>query len=136
MARFEGGKVSQHIMIPIDPGTWILQNHRLHYQQVAKRKHQIRHDAMILARQGMDPVVGPAAIFARAYIKSGVLPDADAIAPMVKAAIDGLVDARILPDDSSENVPLVGYGAPARDRTLKPRMRALMLVITDQYVPF
>ncbi len=128
--------MSQHIMIPIGQNEWLLQNHRVHYQQAARMKAQIRRDAAIIGKRDLEPAIGPVAIFARAYIKSGVLPDADAIAPMVKAAIDGLVDARILPDDSGQYVHLIGYGRPARDRTLKPRMRALMLVITDQYVPF
>lgn len=82
------------------------------------------------------PVKGPVAIYARAYIRTGPLCDADAIAPMVKAAIDGLVLARIIPDDTGDHVPLVGYGRPARDSTLKPKMRALQLVLTDQYIPF
>ena len=128
--------MTQHLTIPVSPEEWTLQNHRLHPQAKAKKVKALRNKAGWLARQNLEPVIGPVAIFARAYIKSGVLPDADAIAPMVKAAIDGLVDARILPDDSGQYVHLIGYGRPARDRTLKPRMRALMLVITDQYVPF
>ena len=128
--------MSQHIMLPIGPNEWLLQNHRVHYQQAARMKAQIRRDAAIIGKRDLEPAIGPVAIFARAYVKSGVLPDADAIAPMVKAAIDGLVDARIIPNDDGENLYLVGYGRPSRDRTLKPKMHALMLVVTDQYVPF
>jgi hypothetical protein len=128
--------VSHHIIIPVAKTDWLLQNHRVHYQVAARKKKQIRHDAAIYARRDLSPCVGPVAIYARAYVRGGVLPDADAIAPMVKAAIDGLVDAGIIPNDDGENVYLVGYGRPARDRTLKPGMHALMLVVTDQYVPF
>ena len=128
--------MSQHIMLQIGPDEYVLQNHRLHYQVLSRKKSIIRAKAGMVARAEMMPVKGPAAIFARLYVKSGVLPDADAIAPMVKAAIDGLVDARIIPNDDGENLYLVGYGRPSRDRTLKPKMHALMLVVTDQYVPF
>lgn len=128
--------MSHHIIIPVAKEDWLLQNHRVHYQEAARRKKQIRYDAMIYGKRDLTPVRGPVAIYARAYVRAGTLPDADAIAPMVKAAIDGLVDARIIPNDDGEHLYLVGYGRPARDRTLKPNMRALMLVVTDQYVPF
>lgn len=128
--------MGHHIIIPVAKEDWLLQNHRVHYQVAARRKKQIRHDAAIIGRRDLTPVHGPVAIYARAYVRGGTLPDADAIAPMVKAAIDGLVDARIIPNDDGENVYLVGYGRPVRDRTLKPGMHALMLVLTDQYVPF
>ena len=128
--------MTQHLTIPVSPEEWTLQNHRLHPQAKAKKVKALRNKAGWLARQNLEPVIGPVAIFARAYVKSGILPDADAIAPMVKAAIDGLVDARIIPNDDGENLYLVGYGRPSRDRTLKPKMHALMLVVTDQYVPF
>lgn len=128
--------MGHHIIVPVAKEDWLLQNHRVHYQVAARRKKQIRHDAAIIGRRDLSPCVGPVAIYARAYVRAGILPDADAIAPMVKAAIDGLVDAGIIPNDDGEHLHLVCYGRPGRDRTLKPNMRALMLVVTDQYVPF
>jgi hypothetical protein len=34
--------VSQHIIIPVAPEDWLLQNHRVHYQVAARKKKQIR----------------------------------------------------------------------------------------------
>ena len=36
----------------------------------------------------------------------------------------------------SSGTPVASFTVASTPRTLKPRMRALMLVITDQYVPF
>ncbi|MSS84517.1 hypothetical protein FYJ24_07010 [Actinomycetaceae bacterium WB03_NA08] len=124
------------LMVPISPDEWLLQNHRVHYQAASLKRVAIKNKTAWLAKTNLEPAKGPVAIYARAYIRTGPLCDADAIAPMVKAAIDGLVIAGIIPDDTGEHVPLVGYGRPARDRTLKPKMHALQLVLTDQYIPF
>lgn len=123
-------------MIPVNSDEWMLANHRLHPQVKARKAAALREKAGWLARADLSPISGPLAVFARAYVRGGILPDADAIAPMVKPVIDGIVDAGIMPDDDGEHVYLVGYGRPARDRTLKPGMHSLMVVLTDQYVPF
>lgn len=125
---------TQRLEIPIDADEWLLQNHRVHYQQAAKKRGSLRVKTGWLAKAQLLPAQGPVAVYARVRMPKGTLPDADAAAPMVKAAIDGLVDAGIIPDDNGQWVPLVGYGRPERDRTLKTR--TLSLVITDQYVPF
>jgi hypothetical protein len=38
--------------------------------------------------------------------------DTGACAPEVKAAVDGLVDARVLPDDTGDHVLLIVYTPP------------------------
>lgn len=46
----------------------------------------------------------------------GRLQDVAACNPSVKAAIDGIVDAGVLPDDSSEYVRSITFTAPQRGR--------------------
>jgi hypothetical protein len=48
--------------------------------------------------------------------KGGRLQDVGACNPAVKAAIDGLVDAGILPDDSPEYVKSLVYLPPKKDK--------------------
>lgn len=130
--------VYQHITIPIYKEDWILQNHRGHFAVTAAKKRAIRETAWALARRDLMPIPPqnlPIAIFARARVRGGTLPDPDAIAPAVKAIIDGIVDARILPDDKGEYVTMVGYGRPETDRTLKPGMREIDCILTNQYMP-
>lgn len=124
--------------IPVNDDEWMTQNsvHRLHYQAASRRAAAIREKAFYYAKRDLTPCKGPVAVFARVRVPSrkGKLPDADAIAPIVKHVIDGFVDAGIMPDDSGEYVYLVGYGRPERDKTLKTR--EIQIILTDQYVPF
>lgn len=125
----------QRLIIPITDDEWLLQNHRPHPQVRARKVRSLRAKAGWMARAELLPVVDPAAIFTRAYIRSGALCDDDAIAPMVKAIKDGLVDAGTLRDDAGEYVALTGYGRPERDRTLKQK-HAILIVLTTTYIPF
>lgn len=125
----------QHLEIPIEDSEWLLQNHRVHYQEAGRRRKSIRARAGWQAKTELLPVNGPVAIYARARLKKGTLPDPDAIAPMMKAIIDGIVDAGIIPDDSGKHVGLVGYGRPERDRTMVHK-RTINITVTNQHVPF
>ena len=53
--------------------------------------------------------------------------------PVTKAAIDGCVDAGLLPDDSSEHLPVVSF---TRGPKSAPGTYRLTLTFTDQEVPF
>lgn len=123
--------------IPIEDEEWLTQNNVLKKKHLKNKISQkIRKKARLYARANITPCRGTAAVFARALVPAckGKLPDADAIAPTVKAIIDGFVDAGIFRDDSGEFVYLVGYGRPQRDNTI--RTREIQIVITDQFVPF
>lgn len=127
---------NQKIIIPIPPGDWLLTNHRPHYHEKAAITKRIKQRTALLARNGLDRVDTPVAIYLRAYARGGVLPDADAISLMSKAIIDGLVQAKILAGDAGAQVPLVAYGRPERDRTLRPKHHAIAVVLTDSFMNF
>jgi hypothetical protein len=55
-------------------------------------------------------------VTAEPHQKGGRLQDVGACNPAVKAAIDGLVDAGILPDDSSEYVRSLIFLQPKNDK--------------------
>lgn len=52
--------------------------------------------------------------FLYVYHGRGRLPDADAIAPTAKAALDGIVDSGIITDDTPDVVRSITYHAPER----------------------
>jgi hypothetical protein len=58
----------------------------------------------------------PSGVTVRHYKAKGTLPDVAACLPSVKAAIDGLVDAGLWPNDTGEWVRSVTFEAPAHDR--------------------
>ena len=55
-------------------------------------------------------------VTAEPHQKFGRLQDIGACNPAVKAAIDGLVDAGVLPDDSSEYMQRLTFLPPQRDK--------------------
>lgn len=65
---------------------------------------QWRGDFKILAKQAKIPPLRSAAIEVRQLTKTRTRPDPGSIYPAVKAAIDGIVDARVLPDDGPDFV--------------------------------
>ncbi len=102
--------------------------HNMHYREVSADRKGWREDTATLARAARIPA--HAAIEVEAwgrYPDRRSLPDADAIAPAVKGAIDGLVDAGIIPDDSAAYLHGVTYRPPKINSGAPP---ALILVIT------
>ena len=126
---------SQSLLLNITGNNWLLENYRLHHHEKARRVREIRQYAGWAARAELLPMDPPLAVFARAYYKKGTLPDSAAISPMVKAAMDGIVDAGILPDDGPKYVHLTGYGRAERDRTLRGK-HSVLIVLTSQWLPF
>lgn len=117
--------------IALPPGyrphrTWPLfrcgANARMHHLHRAKITKQIRGDVKRLARNAT-PITEPVAVLAVQHPDLIGRPcDADNIAPIVKAAIDGLRDAGVLADDSPEFVTEVRY-------TVGPRRAGSQLVL-------
>ena len=124
------------LWVKLGPREWVLQNHRLNPYDRAQRVRTLKHRAYLLAREHLRPVAGPVAILARAYPQRGPLPDADAIAPTVKAVLDGIVAAGIIPDDTGEHVPLVAYGAPRVHRAQDKRGHHIHIQLTPDIPDF
>ena len=120
---------SQRIILAIGPHEYVLQNHRLHRMDIANRKKVIRLKAGMVARAELAPMEGPVQIIGRLHVQKGVLPDVSAIAPMVKSALDGIVDAGILPGDDSSIVVRESYDPPIRDRSIPAGLHRLEITI-------
>jgi crossover junction endodeoxyribonuclease RusA len=85
----------------------------LHRQQWAALTRQHRLTWQLIARQHQVPALGRITVTAEPLHKDRRSPqDVAACAPAVKAAIDGLVDAGIIPDDSPEFVTQVRFLPP------------------------
>ena len=76
-------------------------------REASQKVAQIRRDATILTRAARVPVLGLGRFFyyARYEKKRGREPDWGAFASAFKAALDGVVDAGVLPDDSRKFIP-------------------------------
>jgi crossover junction endodeoxyribonuclease RusA len=88
---------------------------KLHW--TARRDHDQmwRADFAWLARAQKIPPLEVVTIQVVQTCRPGVtMPDPGACYPTAKAAIDGLVDAGVIPDDSGAHVRYLGFGAPAR----------------------
>jgi hypothetical protein len=75
-----------------------------------------RNAFCILARNQKIPTLKQCDIIVEVYQKGGRLQDVAACNPAVKAAIDGLVDAKVMPDDSPAYLQSITFKAPQRGR--------------------
>ena len=96
----------------------------LNAERAASRWVRADHTAMwrqafyVLALQQKVPKLEQATIEVR-HTKSGKgkVPDVCACVPSVKAAVDGIVDAGVLPDDTPKHLLAVTFHAPVRGET-------------------
>lgn len=70
----------------------------------------------LLAKSEKIPPMAWITVTVEPHQKGGRLQDVGACNPAVKAAIDGLVDAGVLPDDSPEFVKSLVYLPPRKDK--------------------
>lgn len=87
--------------------------HRLHYQQASKLRKEWREAGCMAARLAHIPSLPAVRVTCWGhYPNRRSLPDPDAVAPTLKAVLDGLVDARVIVDDTGAYVHAVTYEAP------------------------
>jgi len=92
----------RHITIDIPaPCDFINSNQRLHRMAQAKLTKTWRQ-ASAAAAQGIPPFTGKVHIIAHIFKPRAGRYDTNNLAPTTKAAVDGLVDAGLLVDDSTE----------------------------------
>lgn len=116
------------IVLDVPRAWWITSNGRYHWADKARRTRWIRQAATIAAR-GIPP---HQRVHVNAYIafpRNGRA-DADNAHPTVKACLDGVVDAGVLPDDDSEHVTAITYRRDAP--TGRTGMYRLQLVLTEE----
>lgn len=75
-----------------------------HWSTRAEAVAQWRGDFKVLAKEAKIPPLKSAVIEVHQITPTRVRPDPGSIYPAVKAAIDGLVDAKVLPDDGPDYV--------------------------------
>lgn len=106
------------------PRTWELSYDRrpptmntyrtLHHHARAKVDREWRQAFAWLARAERIPKLDAIVVVAAPMVRDGRLPDVGACFPAVKAAIDGLVDARVIPDDTPAHLSAITFAAPRR----------------------
>ena len=126
----------QRIRIEVPANEWVTSNDRLHWREKACRVAAIRRRSAVLARQQLTTVDGPVMVVCRTRYRAGRGLDADAAAPTLKAAIDGMTDAGIWADDDADHVGAICYQASRKDAGLAKGWHALDLLIIDQHVQF
>jgi hypothetical protein len=87
---------------------------RMNMHARGKLTKQWRTDFCLLAKYEKIPRLVWAKIIVTPYQSRGKLQDVAACAPAAKAAIDGIVDAGVLPDDSSRYVTSIEFRVPER----------------------
>lgn len=97
-----------------DPGArWSTTNRKLgqHWAVRSEESAELRRYAALKARERgrVLPRLAAAHVVVRHEYAAGMLPDTDAPSLAVKALLDGLVDARVLPGDTGEHVLSITY---------------------------
>jgi len=120
------------LRIEIPKEWWITHNMRLHWAQRAERTRWLRQVAKLKARH-LAPLQ-EASIHAMIHSPTARGGDIDGPAPTIKALIDGIVDAGVLPDDSPKHLKFLTHsrGQP----TGKPGIYAITLRVSDVNPPF
>ena len=93
---------------------WTINKVHLSHRMVwARHTAQVRREWAFLAGMHGVPALSGFTVEATPLHKDGRSPqDVGAMAPEVKAGIDGLVDAGVIPDDTARYVPWIRYHAP------------------------
>jgi len=87
---------------------------RLHHLERARYVREWRSTFAWLARAQRVPRMNAVIITVVQTCRRPPLPDVAASYPTAKAAIDGLVDARVIPNDTPEHVKAITFIAPER----------------------
>jgi crossover junction endodeoxyribonuclease RusA len=103
-----------HVLVV--PGQLVTANalRRSHWAASAATVARWRHDTRLAALASGIPPQTRISIDIRPAQARGRLADAGAHEPAAKAAIDGLVDAHIIPDDTGRHITRITYLAPTR----------------------
>ncbi len=106
------------------PWTSNAQRQMNHYRQ-AELVKEWRHAFATLAREAKVPALGAIRITAQSHLVGRRSRDWLAEAPAIKAAVDGLVDAGVIPDDDPTHM----LGGTILAPVLKAERNALVLVV-------
>ncbi len=110
---------TEHLVISPAPARLLTANaqRRMHHYAQAEVIRQWRWAARVLAMTEHVPAFASIELDCFPMQRRGVLADAGAHAPVVKAVLDGLVDAGVVVDDSPRYVYAIRHHAPTRATT-------------------
>ena len=95
------------LTIDIPAAMWLTANARNHWALKARRTRHLRQLGFMAARK--QPAMDRANLAAVISYPTARRADPSNAAPTVKALLDGIVDAGVLPDDDHLHVPHVDY---------------------------
>lgn len=99
-----GARPGYSVDIVVPAGEWLTANGRLHWAQRARRTRRTRARAAYAARAARIPPMARARITVHVHGRTRVRTDPANSYPTVKAVVDGLVDAGVLPDDDASHL--------------------------------
>lgn len=113
----------------IPANLWMSRNKPLHWADAAKRKRELRRLGKAIGQAAKIGPLGPVTISAHIGYPKGVGTADPANEAVTKHLIDGMVDANVLVDDSSEHVVSV---ATMRDVSTGIRgVHSVRLILTE-----
>lgn len=121
------------MILDIPANEWLTANGRDHHHVKARKTKALRYRAATTARSQKLTVESPTFIAVKVGYPTASKADPDNAQPTVKACVDGLVDARVLPDDNSEHVVGILY---MRGPKCPKGVHRLEFIFTSQLVPF
>ena len=93
----------------LERGEWMSANDRTDFRKLARAKRRVREMAEGIALLQRAPAMPAARLLVVVGYPSRRRADPDNAQPVVKAAVDGLVDAGVLPDDDHEHLIHAGF---------------------------
>ena len=126
-----GERADHSVVIDVPAGEWLTSNGRYHWAQKARRTRALRVRAALAARAARIPPMVRARLTGPVPGRPPARTDPANAYPTVKACIDGLVDAGVLPDDDAAHLdgPDMRLGDP--DPRLPTGHHRLTVNITD-----
>lgn len=109
-------------------GRPVLSNNRLHHYVKAQQIKPWREAGCVLARKAQVPRLRSVHIDVWGRYPNRKTPDVDAVAPTLKAVLDGIVDAGVIPDDKPPFVESITFWAPKVEAGKPP---ALIVRLTE-----
>ena len=99
-----GERSEYSVTIDVPASEWLTSNGRYHWIQKARRTRALRLRAALAARAARIPPMGRAHVTVHVHGRTRTRTDPANAYPAVKAVVDGLVDAGIIPDDDAAHL--------------------------------
>lgn len=106
--------MNTNLCIKVGNPLWMTSNHRLHHMERANRAKRLRILARARGLQLRVKLQEPVHIKATVHTPTDTRFDPPNAWPTIKPIIDGLVDAGVLEDDSSTQVPEITFARGAK----------------------